>query len=281
MRVTVSFLTATHKFLSSLKAERVSIMKQSIDLNCDMGESFGAYQLGQDSEILDYVTSANISCGFHAGDPTTMRTTVRRALEKGVAIGADPGLPDLVGFGRREIKITADEARDIVTYQIGSLFAFVKSEGGTLRHVKPHGALYHMAARDRDLAAAIAEAVGRFDAELILVGQSGSQLVEAGQAIGLRTASEVFSDRSYESDGSLTPRSQVAAVITEIERAIPQVLGMIQAGMVRSRQGTDVPVRADTVCIHGDGPHALEFARRIREALKNAGICCVGALDVA
>lgn len=247
-------------------------MIQSVDLNCDMGESFGAYQLGQDAEILDFVTSANIACGFHAGDPRTMRTTVQSALRKGVAIGAHPGLPDLVGFGRREMKISPQETSDLVTCQMGSLYAFVKSEGGTLRHVKPHGALYNMAARDQALAEAIADAIIRFDPELILVGQSGSQLVKAGQSIGLRTASEVFADRSYESDGSLTPRSHDAAVITDIECSIRQVLEMIQAGVVRSRQGTVVPVRADTICIHGDGQHALEFAKRIQEALKNAAI---------
>ena len=247
-------------------------MQKSVDLNCDMGESFGVYELGQDVEMMNVITSANIACGFHAGDPRTMRATVRAALQKGVAIGAHPGLPDLVGFGRREMKITPQEADDLVTYQIGALDAFVKSEGGTLRHVKPHGALYNMAARNQDLAIAIAEAVLRFDSELILVGQSGSRLLEAGQSVGLRTASEVFADRSYESDGSLTPRSHDAAVITEVDRSIDQVMGMLQTGRVRSRQGTDVSVVADTICIHGDSHHALEFARRIREALNNAAI---------
>jgi UPF0271 protein len=247
-------------------------MKPSVDLNCDVGESFGAYRLGHDAEILDLVTSANIACGFHAGDPATMRATVRHALEKSVAIGAHPGLPDLVGFGRREINVSSQEVRDLITYQIGALDAFVDSEGGLLRHVKPHGALYNMAARDIVIATAIAESVFRFNPKLILFGQSGSQLVEAGRALGLTTASEVFADRTYESDGSLTPRSQGHAIITDIDQSIKQVIEMIQAGKVRSRQGTDVLVQADTVCIHGDGIHALEIARKIRDALNNADI---------
>ncbi len=247
-------------------------MPPTIDLNCDVGESFGAYQLGCDAEILDYVTSANIACGFHAGDPATMRLTVRLALEKGVAIGAHPGLPDLVGFGRRLMKISPQEAQDIVIYQIGALEAFVRAEGGAMRHVKPHGALYNMAAKDSVLAKAIAEAVVRVNPELILVGQSGSRLVEAGKVSGLQTASEVFADRSYEEDGSLTPRDQANSMIADKELAVRQVIGMLQTGTVRSRQGTDITVKAETICIHGDGPHALEFARQIRLALDSVGI---------
>ncbi len=247
-------------------------MPHTIDLNCDVGESFGAYKLGCDADILDYVTSANIACGFHAGDPATMRITVKLALEKGVAIGAHPGLPDLVGFGRRLMKISPLEAQDIVVYQIGALDAFVKTEGGMMRHVKPHGALYNMAAKDEVLAMAIAEAICRVNPELILVGQSGSQLIEAGKAFGLQTASEVFADRSYEDDGSLTPRDQANSVITDHLRAVRQVIGMLQMGTVRSRQGTEVVVKAETICIHGDGPHALQFAKQIRTALDCAGI---------
>ena len=247
-------------------------MPHTIDLNCDVGESFGAYKLGCDADILDYVTSANIACGFHAGDPATMRITVKLALEKGVAIGAHPGLPDLVGFGRRLMKISPLEAQDIVVYQIGALDAFVKTEGGMMRHVKPHGALYNMAAKDEVLAMAIAEAICRVNPELILVGQSGSQLIEAGKAFGLQTASEVFADRSYEDDGSLTSRDQANSVITDHLRAVRQVIGMLQMGTVRSRQGTEVVVKAETICIHGDGPHALQFAKQIRTALDCAGI---------
>ena len=247
-------------------------MPHTIDLNCDVGESFGAYKLGCDADILDYVTSANIACGFHAGDPATMRVTVRLALEKGVAIGAHPGLPDLVGFGRRLMKISPQEAHDIVIYQIGALEAFVKAEGGTMRHVKPHGALYNMAAKDIVLAKAIAEAVCRVNPELILVGQSGSQLIEAGNAFGLQTASEVFADRTYENDGSLTTRDQANSVITDYELAVRQVIGMLQTGTVQSRQGTDVVVKAETICIHGDSAHALEYAIQIRSALDGADI---------
>ncbi|MEI8019741.1 MAG: 5-oxoprolinase subunit PxpA [Schlesneria sp.] len=247
-------------------------MPYTTDLNCDVGESFGAYKLGCDSDILDYITSANIACGFHAGDPTTMRATVRLALEKGVAIGAHPGLPDLVGFGRRLMKITPQEAKDIVVYQIGALAAFVKAEGGTLRHVKPHGALYNMAAKDLVLAKAIAEAIFNVDPELILVGQSGSRLIEAGKTVGLQTASEVFADRTYEDDGTLTPRDQVNSVITDHELAVRQVIDMLKSKTVWSRQGTGVSVNAETICIHGDSPHALDFAKHIRKALDGADI---------
>ena len=247
-------------------------MSLTTDLNCDVGESFGVYKLGYDADILDEVTSANIACGFHAGDPATMRATVRLALEKGVAIGAHPGLPDLVGFGRRLMKITPQEAKDIVVYQIGALTAFVKSEGGTMRHVKPHGALYNMAAKDFVLAKAIAEAISRVNPDFILVGQSGSQLIEAGKAFGLQTASEVFADRTYEDDGTLTPRDQADSVIVDHELAVRQVIGMLQTGTVRSRQGTDVTVKTETICIHGDGPKALEFAKQIRLALDGAGV---------
>ena len=247
-------------------------MKRCIDLNCDVGESFGVYDLGRDAEILDFVTSANIACGFHAGDPATMRRTVRMALEKGVAIGAHPGLPDLVGFGRRSMKITPQEANDIVTYQVGALAAFVQAEGGTMRHVKPHGALYNMAGKDQALAIAIAEAVYRVKPELILFGQSGSQLIEAGQSVGLRTANEVFADRTYESDGSLTPRDVPGAVITDDEQSVRQVLSMLQTGKVAAGQGHKVAVEADTICLHGDSPHAVEFAKRIRQALEREGI---------
>lgn len=247
-------------------------MKRFTDLNCDIGESFGVYHLGQDAEILDLISSANIACGFHAGDPATMRQTVRLALEKGVAIGAHPGLPDLVGFGRRLMKITPQEASDMVTYQVGALAAFVQAEGGTMQHVKPHGALYNMAATDQHLATAIAESVYRVNPDLILFGQSGSKLIEAGRVVGLRTASEVFADRTYESDGRLTPRDLPGALITDDNQSVRQVMCMLQSGKVISRQGDDLQVEADTICLHGDGPGALEFAKRIRHSLEREGI---------
>ncbi|GAB7388530.1 5-oxoprolinase subunit PpxA [Bacillaceae bacterium] len=243
-----------------------------VDLNCDLGESFGVYRLGRDEEILDFVTSANIACGFHAGDPSVMGKTVKLALEKGVAIGAHPGLPDLLGFGRRKMELTPQEAYDLVVYQLGALYGFVKAEGGTMQHVKPHGALYNMAAKNPELAEAIAKAVYKVDPQLILFGLSGSELVRAAQRIGLRAANEVFADRTYQQDGSLTPRRHADAVITSQEEAVQQVIRMVKERKVRSRQGVDVTIQADTVCIHGDGPHALAFARRIRDALQKAGI---------
>jgi len=243
-----------------------------IDLNCDMGESYGIYRLGRDEEIMPYVTSVNIACGYHAGDASTMRRTVASALEQGVAIGAHPGLPDLLGFGRRPMKITPEEAYEICVYQIGALQAFVHAEGGSLQHVKPHGALYNMAAQDRLLAEAIAEAVYRVNSGLILFGLSGSALVEEGKRIGLRTASEVFADRTYQSDGSLTPRDRADALITDAAIAADQVIRMAEAGKVVTVSGGEVDIVADTVCMHGDGEHALIFAQTIYQAIREAGI---------
>ncbi|SFG03111.1 LamB/YcsF family protein [Pontibacter chinhatensis] len=244
----------------------------TVDLNCDMGESFGTWHMGNDSELLTYVSSANIACGFHAGDPATMKKTVRLALEKGVAIGAHPGLPDLVGFGRREMAVSAEEVYDMVVYQAGALMGFAKAEGAALHHVKPHGALYNMAAANATLAEAIAEAVARLDEQLILYGLAGSELVKAGEKYGLRTASEVFADRTYQADGTLTPRRQSDALITNPEQAIRQVLRMVKEGKVQSQQGAEVSIKADTICIHGDGPHALPFARLNHERLVSEGI---------
>ncbi|MEZ0118572.1 UNVERIFIED_ORG: UPF0271 protein [Heyndrickxia coagulans] len=244
----------------------------SIDLNCDMGESFGAYTIGKDEEILDLITSANIACGFHAGDPTVMRKTVRMAAEKGVGIGAHPGLPDLMGFGRRNMQISPQEAYDMTVYQIGALAAFAKAEGSTIRHVKPHGALYNMAAKDARLAEAIAEAVYDVSPDLILFGLAGSELVKAGEKAGLKTASEVFADRTYQQDGALTPRREPNALIEDRETAAKQVIRMIKEGVVTSVQGEDVSVRADTICIHGDGRQALHFAAFIRQSLEQEGI---------
>ncbi|MCS0789495.1 LamB/YcsF family protein [Cytobacillus firmus] len=243
-----------------------------VDINCDMGESFGSYKMGRDEEILDYITSANIACGFHAGDPATMRKTVKMALEKNVGLGVHPGLQDLHGFGRRDINITPQEAYDLVVYQIGALYAFVKSEGGKLQHVKPHGALFNMASKSAPLSEAIAEAVYKVDPELILFGLSGSELVKAGRKIGLRSANEVFSDRTYQEDGSLTSRRESNALITDHSDAVNQVIRMVKEGKVHSVQGTDVSIVANTICIHGDGDSALEFAQYIPKALNEAGI---------
>jgi UPF0271 protein len=243
-----------------------------IDLNCDMGESFGAYSMGNDIAILDFVNSANIACGFHAGDPATIHKTVKAALGKGVAIGAHPGLPDLQGFGRRTMAISASEAYDMVIYQIGAVAGFAQAMGGRLGHVKAHGALYNMAAKDQRLANVIAKAVHDFDPRLIMFGLAGSAMIEAAEDVGLRAANEVFADRTYQDDGSLTPRSQSNAMIEDEEQSVAQVKRMVTEGVVRSVDGNDVRVRADTLCIHGDQPNALTFARRIRTELERAGV---------
>jgi UPF0271 protein len=247
-------------------------MGKTIDLNCDMGESYGAWTMGQDLALLDLITSANIACGFHAGDPATMQRTVQLAVAKGVALGAHPSLPDLQGFGRRTMNMTPEEARGLTLYQIGALDAFARAAKTRLHHVKPHGALYNMAAKNRPLAEAIAGAVQDFDPDLILVGLSGSELISSGQKIGLRCASEVFADRGYEVDGSLSPRDQPGAMITDEEIAVRRVLRMVLEGRVESRTGVEVALQADTVCIHGDQPKALAFARRLRSALEEAGV---------
>lgn len=244
----------------------------SADLNCDLGESFGAYRMGNDEQILHYVTSANIACGFHAGDPGVMRKTVQLCLQHNVAIGAHPGLPDLVGFGRREMAVSPEEVYDMVVYQIGALQAFAQAEGGTLHHVKPHGALYNMAAGNINLAEAIAEAVYKVKPEAMLYGLAGSELIKAGIRLGLQTANEVFADRTYQQDGTLTSRRLPNALIADHEEAVQQVIRMIKEGKVKSQQGQDVGIQADTICIHGDGLHALEFASHIRAALQNEGI---------
>jgi len=244
----------------------------AIDLNCDMGESYGAWQMGNDAAVLQFVSSANVACGFHGGDPSTMRQTVAAALARGVAVGAHPSLPDLVGFGRRPMQITPQEAYDMVVYQVGALAAVAAAQGARLHHVKAHGALYNMAAKDAALAQAICRAVRDVDGSLVLYGLAGSQLVAAAQELGLRAAHEVFADRSYQDDGSLTPRSQPGAMIEDLDAAVAQVLGMVRDGMVRSVNGRAVPVRADTLCIHGDQPNALVFAQGLRDALRDAGI---------
>jgi len=243
-----------------------------VDLNCDLGESFGQYKIGNDEEILKYVTSVNIACGFHAGDPSVMRKTVESAIEHHVQIGAHPGLPDLVGFGRREMKISPREAYDIVVYQIGALKAVLSTFNHTLKHVKPHGALYNMAAKDSQIAKAVAQAVYDISPSLILYGLSNSELTKAGEMIGLPTAHEVFSDRTYQSDGSLTPRSQDKAVIEDINDSIDQVVQMIKENQVTSLQNVPVRLKAHTICIHGDGKYALSFVKNIKEALEKNNI---------
>jgi UPF0271 protein len=243
-----------------------------IDLNCDLGESFGAWSMGQDEAVLAEVSSANIACGFHAGDPDVMRRTVRLAAARGVAIGAHPSLPDLQGFGRREMSVSADEAQSLVLYQIGALSAFATSSRVRLHHVKPHGALYNMAARDEALATAIAAAVAEFDTQLVLVGLAGSALLRAGRAARLAVASEAFCDRRYRADGSLTPRREPGAVIHDLEEAVQQGLSIALRGEAFTADGSRVAIDADTLCIHGDKPDAAAFARRLRAGIEQAGI---------
>lgn len=243
-----------------------------VDLNCDMGENFGIYNLGQDEELMKYITSTNIACGYHAGDPMTMRKTVKLALQYGVAIGAHPGLPDMAGFGRRIMDISAEEIYGLVLYQIGALQAFAKAEGTSITHVKPHGALYQMANQNTAIAEAIAEAVYRIDGDVYLVGQSNSKLVKAGARVGLRTLNEVFADRNYEKDGSLTPRSHEQALIVQSKYATERVIRMVLEHKVESRTGEEMNMRADTICVHGDSPDALEHVIQLSQALSEAGI---------
>jgi UPF0271 protein len=243
-----------------------------IDLNCDMGEAFGNYAMPNDEKLMDYISSANIACGFHAGDPTVMQQTVALAVKKGVAIGAHPGLADLQGFGRREMKISTNEAYQLTLYQIGALSGFVKAAGGKLHHVKAHGALYNMATRDVELAKAIVHAVYDFDRGLILYALAGSKMISEAADKGIVTASEVFADRTYQDDGLLTPRSSDQAMISNEGDAIKQVLDFALKQEVNSLNGNRIAVCAETVCLHGDGEHAVAFAKLISERLIKEGI---------
>jgi UPF0271 protein len=243
-----------------------------IDLNCDLGESFGAWRMGEDVALLELVSSANIACGFHAGDPEVMRHTVAQAIAHDVAIGAHISLPDLQGFGRREMSVTPAEVHAMTLYQIGALHAFTRAAGARLSHVKPHGALYNMAARDGALANAIARAVRDFDPQLRLFGLAGSALIDAGNALGLPVAAEAFSDRRYRADGSLQSRREVGSVIEDAELATAQAIGIARDGEVHTMDGHKVQLQADTLCLHGDGAHAVLLARKLREALEAAGL---------
>lgn len=239
-----------------------------IDINCDMGESFGRYRLGADSALISLVTSANIACGFHAGDPQVMDATVRAAVKAGAAIGAHPGYPDLQGFGRREMDMAPDEIETCVLYQIGALAGFARAAGVELVHVKPHGALYNHAARSRESAAAIARAVARFSKHLILVGLAGSLLVEMGIEAGLKTANEGFPERAYNPDGSLVSRRLPGAVIDSPEEAAAQALRLVTEGIRMTTAQGEKHIAIDTLCIHGDSPNALAVAQAVRSALQ-------------
>lgn len=245
-----------------------------IDLNCDLGESFGTYTQMQavDLELMKVATSVNIACGFHAGDFSTMRRTVRAAVAVGVAIGAHPGFPDLQGFGRREMHLSPAEVYDMVVYQIGALEAFVRIEGGRLHHVKPHGALYNMAASDRCIAAAIAKATRDVDDRLILYGQSGTCMVTAGVEAGVRVMAEAFADRMYTEAGLLASRTQPGAVVHDDEQVAENAIAIVVRGQAPVLSGGFVSVCAQTLCLHGDTPHALANAVRVRKRLEDAGI---------
>lgn len=243
-----------------------------MDLNADVGESFGAYTLGDDPALMRAISSANIACGFHAGDPTVMRKTVILARDHGVAIGAHPGFADLAGFGRREISLSPREVQDLVIYQVGALAGMAAAQGVTLQHVKPHGALYNMAARDAALAEAVAAAVASIDRTLILLGLPRSQLIEAGKCAGLQTAAEAFADRAYRSDGSLLPRSEPGAVIHDPTTVVARAVAMARDRVVTAVDGLQIALEVDTICVHGDTPDAASLAMQIRSALEAAGV---------
>lgn len=247
-------------------------MAYRVDLNSDIGESFGVYKLGMDEEIVKYISSANIACGFHAGDPLVMDKTVRSCKENGVAVGAHPGFPDLLGFGRRNLDASFGEIKAYVIYQIGAMKAYAESYGLRLQHVKAHGALYNMAAVDEKVALAIAEAIKAVDSNLICVGMAGTAMEKAAREVGLRFAWEVFADRNINPDGTLVSRKRPNAMIHDEELACKRVLRMIREGCVKAVDGTLVQVKVDTICVHGDNPKAVEFARRLRTVLEENGV---------
>jgi UPF0271 protein len=243
-----------------------------IDINSDTGESFGAYTIGHDAGLFKSITSANVAAGFHAGDPSVLRDTIRLAKKHGVAVGAHPGFPDLVGFGRRELNVTLKEAEDLVLYQVAAVAGVAAAEGVKLQHVKPHGALFNMAVRHRDLSDAIARAVASFDRKLILFGLPGSEILNAGRAAGLPVAAEVFADRAYEPDGSLASRRKPGAVMHDAATVVARAVRMVKERTVVAIDGSVVTLEADTICVHGDTPGSDDLALRIRAGLEAAGV---------
>src|SRR5687768_10210028 len=241
-----------------------------IDLNCDMGESYGAWQMGADAEVMPHITSANIACGFHGGDPATIRKTVRLALDNGVAIGAHPSLPDIQGFGRRPMKISAQDMYDLVVYQAGAVEGFARAAGAKLHHIKCHGALYNMAANDEALSEAMVRAAK--DLGTMLYVLSNSRNFQIAKKQGIRVCGEVFADRGYSDDGTLAPRDKPGGMIEDSAKAVKQALAMIEEGYVTSLEGKRVPVAADTMCLHGDQPGSAAFARAIRQAFSERSI---------
>ncbi len=245
---------------------------KKIDLNCDLGESFGNYICGMDDRVIPCISSANVACGYHASDPLVMSKTVEMCKKHSVAIGAHPGYPDLAGFGRRNMTVSPKELKAMVQYQIGALTAFCRANDVRLSHVKPHGAMYNMAAKDLKLALAIAEGIYEVDPELILLGLSGSLLIRAAKETGLTPASEVFADRAYEEDGSLVARTKEGAVISDEKAAMDRVLEMVKEGTVTAISGKKIQLKPDSICLHGDGVRAVEFAKGIRQRLLDEGI---------
>jgi len=251
-----------------------------IDLNSDLGESFGAYKIGRDEDVIPLVSSANVACGFHAGDPTIMAKTAKLCADSGVAIGAHPGFMDLQGFGRRNMNVAPTDVRNLVIYQVGALMAFCKAHGIKLQHVKPHGALYNMAAKDAALARAICEGIQACDETLILMGLSGSQMLVQANEIGLPCAAEVFADRAYEDDGTLVARTKPGAMIHDEDEAVGRVIGMIKNHTVTSITGKTIEICPDSVCVHGDSEKALLFVKKIRAALDAEGIAIQPLSDI-
>jgi UPF0271 protein len=244
---------------------------KKIDLNCDMGESYGAWKMGDDAAIMPLITSANIACGFHGGDPATIRRTVRLAVDNGVAIGAHPSLPDIQGFGRRVMKISPQDMYDLVVYQAGAVEAFARAAGAKLHHVKCHGALYNMAATDEGLSEAMARAAKDLGGVMLYV-LSNSKNYEKAKSLGVLVAAEVFADRGYSDDGTLAPRDKPGGMIEDAKKSVEQALGMIEGGFVTSLSGKRVPVAADTLCLHGDQPGAVLFAKELRKKFAERGI---------
>ncbi|RKO68038.1 LamB/YcsF family protein [Desulfofundulus salinus] len=251
-----------------------------VDLNADVGESFGAYKIGMDEEVIKYISSANIACGLHAGDPVVMEKTINLAAEYGVGVGAHPGYPDLQGFGRRNMALSPAEVKAYVMYQIGAIMSFARAAGVRVVHVKPHGALYNIAAKDPSIALAIVEAIKAVDEELILLALAGSEMVKAARAAGLKVAQEVFADRAYNADGTLVARSKPGAVIHDPGTAIPRAVRMVTEGKVTAINGEEVSIEADSICVHGDNPQAIEFVRKLRKALEAAGVSIKPLVDV-
>jgi UPF0271 protein len=247
-------------------------MKGFVDLNSDLGESFGAYTIGLDSEVLKYVTSANVACGWHAGDPLIMDKTVKLAVENGVAVGAHPGYPDLMAFGRRNMDITPNEAKNYMLYQLGALSAFAKFHGTKIQHMKLHGAFYNTACVKKELADAIVEAMLEVDKDIIIMALSGSCLLQIAEERGLKVAHEVFADRAYNADGTLVNRRLPGAMIHDKNLAIQRIKRMVLEGKVTAIDGTDIDIKADSICVHGDNPEAVNFVKLIRESLEAEGI---------